>query len=405
MRKLYEISADYNLISNRNNFAKTVILGKIDGLLSNLSKTFSNKKIEVVMEEGDFGFFGAAVLEPLKSNGVDVALILTEETDFHYTAVKNSFSNKVSGVIAVGGNTLLSAVRYYSSLNGVEAYAIPTTPYLEEILDSKVNLKTDSLPAVLEAKPFEKIFIDESVILKAKDRTFAKSYISVMSKLTALIDYKINCFLSGSKVDSEVFLLTKRAINVLAALTSYENYKSAILGAQLILSSLAFDRAFDGSGVEVIKTCLLAFTKGVSSGKRLLVAFEKTAKLYHLFFSNDLSDLLSVPDYESDLAMLELETGHERAFFYKNLQIPSEKRRILINALISKTRDDFKKETTIILSVLPSVIKIYNKLYVVNEKAISYKQIKNAVSLGSYLTDKTSVLTLCRDEGILKCAN
>ena len=92
-------------------------------------------------------------------------------------------------------------------------------------------------------------------------------------------------------------------------------------------------------------------------------------------------------------------------YFYKNLKIPSERRRKLIALLMQKTRDDFKRETTLILSVLPSIIKIYDKLNNKERKTISYKQIKNAVCLGAYLTDKTSTLTLCRDEGILKCAN
>ena len=124
-----------------------------------------------------------------------------------------------------------------------------------------------------------------------------------------------------------------------------------------------------------------------------------------MLFSNDLSDLLSVPDYEGDLLTLEEFSGYERAHFYKNLKIPSEKRRKLINMLLDKTRDDFKKETTVILSVLPSVIKIYSQLNGKKRQTISYKQTKNAVNLGSYLTDRTSVLTLCRDLGILKCAN
>ena len=293
----------------------------------------------------------------------------------------------------------MSAVRYCLSTCTAKYYAVPSTPCIENILSTNISVKNGGF-----VKPFEKVIVDEAIISKADLSYFAKSYISTMSKLTALIDYKINCFLSGTPVDEEVFSLTKQAVNTVAKLTSYENFKSAILGAQIILASLG-GNVFDGSGVEVIKNCLTTLDTSLSDSQKTLIAFEKTAKIYHMYFSNDFSSLLSVPDYESDILELEKTTGKSRAYFYKNLKIPSERRRKLIALLMQKTRDDFKRETTVVLSVLPSIIKIYNKLNNTERESLSYKKIKNAVCLGAYLTDKTSTLTLCRDEGILKCAN
>ncbi len=404
MKTSYDLNLDLNLISNRNGFKSIVSVGDVATALIDLSSEFSYSKIEVVISERDFSLSGSTLTNALKSANAKTALLIIEESDFHYTSLEKSFSLDVDAVIAVGEESLLSAVRYYSSMHGVICYAVPTTPCIENILSSTVSLKTKDLPEIVKAEAFKKVFIDQNIILKADLSYFAESYISVMSKLTALIDYKINCFLSGTSVDGEVFSLTKHAVNTLAKLTSYENYKMAILGAELILSSLDTE-VFDGSGVEVVKNCLSIFTSGVSNSQKILTAFEKTAKIYHMYFSNDFSDLLSLPDYESDFEVLESQTGLERGYFYKNLKIPSERRRKLINLLMQKTRQDFKRETAIILAVLPSVIKIYKKLNNKERKNLSYKQIKNAVCLGAYLTDKTSTLTLCRDEGILKCAN
>jgi hypothetical protein len=95
-----------------------------------------------------------------------------------------------------------------------------------------------------------------------------------------------------------------------------------------------------------------------------------------------------------------------KEFLLGNLKIPSEKRRLLINLLIDKTRDDFLSETTAILKAFYKIKKYYSSLTgVMGDGNISYKQIKNAVTLSPYLTDKTSVLTLMRDLGVLSCAN
>ena len=405
MKRFYCLEKEFSIENIGKEFAGLVFVGKLLDAFSSRKAELSHGKIELIMTESDFSKVGGLVLNALKSCDIQPALLLIEENDFHYTSVQKSFSTGFGGVIAVGDKNLLSSVRYYASLRDVPCYAVPTTPYFESISSRSVYLKTDGLVAVMPAKPYKSIFIDETVILKAENKHFSKAYISVMSKLTALIDYKIDCFLSGNKVDSDLFLAVKKAINTLATITAYENYKTAIIGAELLILSINYNSPFSGSGVWVIKDALSLFSPKLSGGDKTLIAFEKTAKIYHMLFSNDYSDLLSVPDYESDLLALIEYSGYERARFYKNLKIPSEKRRKLINLLLDKTRNDFKKETSVILSVLPSVIKIYSQLNGKKRETISYKQTKNAVNLGSYLTDRTSALTLCRDLGILKCAN
>ena len=141
---------------------------------------------------------------------------------------------------------------------------------------------------------------------------------------------------------------------------------------------------------------------------RLMLAFDKLVKVYHMFFNNDFSDLLSVPDYNTDIYILEKTTGKSGSYFRKNLKIPSEKRRRLINALIYKTRDSFLNETSSILSVLSPIVKIYNGLNNQNEEklekpVINYDMVKNSLALCSYFSSKTTIATLCRDMGLWRC--
>jgi hypothetical protein len=231
---------------------------------------------------------------------------------------------------------------------------------------------------------------------------------SVMNKLTALIDYRISSYLSGQSVDNKLFEMVKASINCVAMLPKYDNYKSAIIYSQLVLLAInSISTMLEGTGEQVLKEALSLFAPKMNEYEKEFLAFEKLSKIYHLYFSNDFSDLLIVPDYYAELKSLEEYSKRDISVFSKNLKIPSERRRVLINLLFEKTSSEFKAETTTILQILKQVKKIYENLLFKSKKGSkpSYKQVKNAITLSTYLTDKTSVLTLCRDAGILKCAN
>ncbi len=407
MDKVFCLSEELNNI-NVNNYIPYLKVGNALSLLKQTAKNFSNGVVEVVILEKDFKSLGSDVVSVIKSQGLDVKLFIIEGKNSNFHLLKSSFDNSVGSVVAVGDSNLLSTVRYLASITGINCYAVPTTPYLERLFSQSIHLETSGLPAEISAPLFTEVFVDEELISKAKGSSFAESYLSVMGKLTALIDYKLNAFLSNENINDELFNIVKKAINKTAVSNSYKNYKSVIIYSQLLLCMVnSVSDVLKGSGVETVEKCLSLFAPEISAVDSKWIAFQKTAKIYHMYFSNDFSNFLSVPDYESDLSLLEEVSGHGKSYFYKNLKIPSEKRRNLINLLMKKTGENFKKETSLILSLISAVKKNYQKLdnNFIKKPTISYKQIKNAVTLSPYLTNKTQVLTLCRDAGILKCAN
>lgn len=407
MKKLVNLNEEINVINSVVPFMSNAVVGDVTANLTVLSQAFSGGKIEIVMAEKDFYLIGAKVVEAFKNCKAETKLLLIEDKDFNYTEVRSSFNSNVGAVIAVGDKNLLSAVRYYSSIHSVPCFAVVTTPFFEKVFAKNVYLKTENVSVKMPAEHYKKVYIDPEIISKAQKEYFAKSYVSVISKLTSLIDYKLNCFLSGESVDNKLFALLKRAVNIVASLLEYQNYKHALIVAELYVATVnAYSDFLSGTGVEVLKEALSIFAPNLKGAEKSVIAFEKTAKIYHMFFTNDFSDLLSSPDYLSDLELLVESTKRDRAVFSKNLKIPGEKRRRLINLLLEKTRDDFKRETSLIMSILPAVKSVYQAILQTKEKPIiSYKQIKNAVTVAPYLTDKTSALTLCRDMGVLKCAN
>lgn len=408
MKEIFDIKNKIERIRDVEPFNQAVLTGDVSLLYSELSSFIKLGKIEVLSTQNYFISVGAKVVEALKSMGAEVSVLLIENKDNPYSFIKANSTKNVSACVAIGDSFLLSFSRYYTSLNLIPCYAVPTTPDLENLLKSYVLLNTQGLPAKMEVKAFKKIVIDETLISNAPYEVFAKSYISVMNKLTALIDYRINSYLSGQAVDNKLFEMVKNSINIVAMLPKYENFKSAIIYSQMVLLSVnSISTMLEGTGEQVVKIALDLFAPKMLEHEKEFLAFEKLSKIYHFYFSNDFSDLLVVPDYYGELKILQEHAKRDISAFSKNLKIPSERRRVLINLLLEKTSKEFKAETITILSILKQVKKIYENLLVKSRKGSkpSYKQVKSAITLSTYLTDKTSVLTLCRDAGILKCAN
>lgn len=407
MSGFFSVKEQIENISGILPFISDMFIGDVNDGLDVVCENFTCGKIELIITETDYERIGYPLVQKLKSYKTEVGLLLVEDSENYFSFLKSTLDKGAGAFIVAGGSRLLSAVRYYSSLYGICAYAIPTTPNVNKILLDSVWVKTNGFYSTIKAEKYKKIIIDQNLIEKASRQSFAKAFAFSVSRLTSLIDYKINCFVNGDAVDNQVFEMAKKSINFALLTPNYENFTAPIIASQILLAGInAKSTALVDSGVDCLENALSVFASELSNAKKQMLAFEKTARLYHLFFSNDFSNLLSLPDYYLDIELLERETKKDRAIFVKNLKIPSERRRTLINLLLSKTASEFKAETTVILKAYSKIKKIYDAILGEAPKEIvSYKKIKNSVITCSYFTPKTSIFTLSRDMGILKCIN
>lgn len=366
----------------------------------------ASKPVDLVSLESDYLKYGSTISKALKDADVKVNTLLIEDADFYHMHTKGFFSFSGGQVIVLGSSHLLSLTLYYASRQNVSCHAILTEPNFEMLLSSKIKIVLNGVPVYVDVNPFKTIICDLEVLTKASKESVAESYIRTVSKLLTLIDYKLRVFTDGLKFNKVVYDSVKKAIALALNVNSYENYKEVLIYAQLVMAkAYANSEVLTDGGVELFCDTLGVFAPDFSYRDRLMMAFNKLVKVYHMFFNNDFSNLLSVPDYNADIFILEKTTGKSGSYFRKNLKIPSERRRTLINALIYKTREGFLKETSAILSVLSPIVKIYEGLNKQNKEKpiINYDMVKNSLTLCSYFSDKTSILTLCRDMGIWRC--
>lgn len=407
MKEVFDFKNQISSVVNSRFSTEELSFGSLRNGLFKAYKKCEGKKIEIVTAEKEFKKQGQFVVQTLKSFGAEVTVLTVEDKSVSVSAIKSALSLDVGVCFAVGDSNLLSVVRYASSLYNIPCYAVLTSPLMEDLLSEKACVVSDGTFEFFTADKFEKVFIDEDFILKSKSENFAEAYASSASKLTALIDYKMGCFLSGTAISEELFTAVQKAVSIALSYPLYENGKSAILASQVILACInALSGEFAGLGAQGVKLALGVYASEAKGCKKSIMAFEKTLKLYHMFFTNDFSTLLSAPDYLSEVETLSSDFKKDSESFYSNLKIPSEKRRRLILLLLEKTADSFIAETSAILKAFGKIKKAYSSLIgVAGDGNISYKQIKNSVVASPYLTDKTTVYTIMRDLGVLACAN
>jgi hypothetical protein len=350
-----------------------------------LSCEFSAKNVEVVISENVFKAFGQPVIKALKTANCLPNITLTAlDTDLSL----HEFSKDI---IVVGNAEYLLGVLPKLPITA-NAIAIPCSPVF-----SRLNGVGD--------RGYNLIIVDEEFILKAPADEFAESFLTTMSKPLAVIDAKINAYLKGERLKEDYIPLVKKAVSITSKLPLYDNYKKAIIGAEFIMLAVNVKTGdFIGGGTDALARSVKTCIKGLTPSQVRYVAFEKTAKLYHFYFTNDLSSLLAVAPYREDLEEL---SGLISADTASKLSVPSPKRIKLINALVEQLKPTFSKETGGVILALNSVNKIYTAICKKSAENISiyYKKIKTAVKLASYSAEKTSVLTLCRDAGVIACAN
>ena len=140
----------------------------------------------------------------------------------------------------------------------------------------------------------------------------------------------------------------------------------------------------------------------LKEGERYLISFLKLGSLYHFYFNNDFSSYLLSCNYNKDIEELSKNTKISSNYFIKNLKIPTLKRHKLIKELKNKVSKAFLNETSAILKIQELVRKTYFAISSKNKNYLAKKeQVKKALKFSTYFSDKITLLTIIRDEGLL----
>lgn len=378
-----------------------------DAVYSIAIKYSKKKTAQLVCREKDFSLVGLTVTKALKDANANFTTLLVGD-DFDSEKANSSFHFEGGYVLAVGDSEILSITQYYASKFGVDCHVLLTEPYCENAFSKTVKIPTKTIPQLKKVKPFKTVIYDFEIIKKAPASAFATAYILVMSNLLSLIDYQMRVMLTGENFDSENYEALKKVVHLVSNLAGFKNGKDVLIYSNAILALVrAKNEQFTCFSVELFATALKLSNNVLSEGDRLMTAFLKLTALYKMFFTNDFSSLLSSPNYLGDAYELEALTGVFAGSFVNNVKVPTVKRLELLKEMLNKTQGAFNEEVCKVLKVANSIKKAY--LNILKENAVfefpPYSDLKQALKLCSYLSNKPTVLTVYRDLGVINSVN
>lgn len=388
----------------KNKINTEITADKAYNAVFSIAQNAGGASFEIIALEKDFVKFGDGIVSALKKAGVEYSVLLISVTDLNFTKPQKIFGLKSSEVIILGGKDLISYALFYASYQTENIHAVLTEPYVEGLLGNTVTVPDGGFVKVITVSKLKTLILDKSIINKADANSISYAYIKCISKLVALIDYKLALLIGSKVLNKEYYDRSRLAVTLVSNINSFSNYVEVLAYASLLNAEVLHSSnvLLDGGQRHVAHAIELQLP-AEDKGNVAYVAFDRVVKLYHAFFTNDLTDVVSVANYNGDISLISKISGKDVSYFYDKLKIPSAKRKDMLSKLISLTRNGFLKETTVALTSLADIKSNYCKFKKQKQNVINFKyaHLKNGVELASYLSSETTVLTLLRDFGVL----
>ncbi len=405
-KKTFDFSSEILKLFENNKFDVDVRVTDATDTLFCVATENAGKKFDVVFTESDYLKFSKTIIGALKRACAEFSIFLIENNNFDHVKNKSFFNFNGDMVIVVGNMDLISITSHYASIEKKETYAVLTEPCAEYLLLNKARIPANGIYASVDITPIKSLIYDIDVLSKASNEAYQESFINVISKLVTLIDYKFRVLITGKEFNEKSYQKIKNAISLVAGINAYENRKEVLIYAEAVLATeRKLSEVIDDGAVEMYSDALGLFSSKAPKRERLLTAMRSILELYEMLFVSNLSGLLSVPDYNSDISFLEKSTGKSGSYFRKNLLIPSPRRLDIINRILNKTKDGFLKEIESLLFVMKAIEKVYNsfgwKTDEENKLPLSAK--REGLKASTYLSNKITLLTHMRDMGVLRC--
>lgn len=147
----------------------------------------------------------------------------------------------VRAVVGIGGGKALDSAKYVAFLAGLPYIAVPTSLSNDGFCSPQSSLTLDgkrrSLPAALP----QGVILDVDVCLQAPKNLWLSGVGDLVSKLSAVVDWKLAFHNRGEPVDDLAALLSDATVYQFLAAPSFDGAGTALLGTALMLNGIAME--------------------------------------------------------------------------------------------------------------------------------------------------------------------
>ncbi len=285
--------------------------GALDRLGVYLSRN-GHQKVAVLLSKGLHPPLPDRLDRSLKDRSIEpVAWIEVSEMDFE-SAVRlfADLPKTTSAVVGVGGGKALDVAKYVSFLGRWPYYAVPTSLSNDGFCSPQSSLtirgKRRSLPAAL---PFG-VVIDTTICCEAPRHLTLSGIGDLVSKFTAIADWKLSFHATGEPVNDFAALLSDGSIHAFLSHPEFDQDGTRLLATALMLNGIAMEMCGSSrpaSGSEHLISHALDATSarprlhglqvGVASYLISLLQKENTERIVSLFDATGFWDAIAADPF------------------------------------------------------------------------------------------------------------
>ena len=202
-------------------------------------KDLRMEKVVILFGNGLIEMFGMDVMKSLAEMGIDV--LEYQELDTvrleDLTSLAFSMPAKTQAVIGIGGGKVIDAAKYCGFLRNLAFISIPTSASSDGFSSASASLLVEGRRKSVPARLAYGIVVDTQIIKSAPKKFIYSGIGDMVSKITALYDWKFEEEHGYGKVNDFATMIAKKAVNSFVR-TPFESIEEDLFIKEL-LDSLA----------------------------------------------------------------------------------------------------------------------------------------------------------------------
>ena len=172
-------------------------------------------KVVIFFGNGLIDLFGNKVFDSLNENSIEV--LAYQEVDSihidHLVSLAFSLPNKTQTIIGIGGGKVIDAAKYCSFLLNIPFISVPTSSSSDGFSSASASLLVDNHRKSVPANMPYGIIVDTTLIQSAPEKFLYSGIGDMVSKITALYDWKFEEEHGVTKVNDFALMIAKKAVN------------------------------------------------------------------------------------------------------------------------------------------------------------------------------------------------
>ncbi len=202
-----------------------------------------HRRVLVLAGQGLPQAITAAAQAGLQAEGVEAAGWVEVE-DNSFEAATKTFAQlppKLTAIVGLGGGKALDMAKYLAFLARLPYFAVPTSLSNDGFCSPQASLTIGGKRRSLAAALPQGIIVDVDVCLAAPRILWLSGVGDLVSKLSAVFDWKLAFHRRGEAVDDLAALLSDATVHQFLARPNFDAQGMAMLGTALMLNGIAME--------------------------------------------------------------------------------------------------------------------------------------------------------------------